>query len=196
MITAEAWRGVTVIFLAVVACSPLRGGSIHLYLLLGEACSSEPPSLTLCRAACGLADPWCGSNNPCSPGQQACRLQAAESGRRGSRGSSPGSGCVQGRDSGVSDTLAVSQYGRVSLQSVRMMDYQSGSPLRMSLFGLKTFFFTVECQSYFDSDTLTGQEHLNISSQHHAIICGSQSSGRLSAGRSPHSCMKQSSPNC
>lgn len=35
----------------------LSRGSIHLYLLLSEACSGGPPSLTLCGAAGGLADP-------------------------------------------------------------------------------------------------------------------------------------------
>lgn len=33
------------------------GGSIHLYLLLGEACSAGPPSLTLCGAAEGISWP-------------------------------------------------------------------------------------------------------------------------------------------
>lgn len=57
VITAQIWSRVRVIFLIVAARSSLRGGSIHLYLLLSQACSARPPSLTLYRAAGGLADP-------------------------------------------------------------------------------------------------------------------------------------------
>lgn len=66
---------------------PLHTVSIF---LLSEDCSAGPPSLTLSRAASGLADlSWCGRN---SLAGKHCGPRAAESSGRGGRGCSPGSG--------------------------------------------------------------------------------------------------------
>lgn len=93
LITAQTWSRVTVIFLIVVARSPLQGVQF-----ISICCSVKPavPGHHHSHSA-GYSrwiklTPWCGSNNPCSPVSKHCSLRAAETGRRGGQGSSPGSG--------------------------------------------------------------------------------------------------------
>lgn len=124
VITAQIWSRVTVIFLIVVARSPLRGFNSS------AAQSSLQCQATITHTLWGSRwiswPPGVGVTTPAVQSANTAVLEQLKAASVAVRRSLP----RIRRDSGVSSTLTVSQHGRAGLRSVTMMDKQPGPEIQ------------------------------------------------------------------